>query len=960
MVGGMDRRLQDLERRWRAEGSPAAGVAYLLAFERAADDAQVLELLERVGVRPWRLVGIGGPVEGLTLPLLREATYRVGPGADADLQLPGVAPGQVALECRQRGLERTCEVTSGDEVRVEGRELGGPRQLADGDLLDVGDARFVVERRSAHAEARFAPPCRGWLTVVAPAERAGERHAVTDALPLARLHDGDDRQLEWSTDERRWVLRRPGRAAVPVRCGEVLTLGTLPARVEARFVCLPPAVCQADAREHVERGLARLGAVETGRALFTRGPDAGRTVVLRRGRTTLAPGLVLEVDLDDGSTTWVARAVEVPPGEGWHAHGAMGRGPDDGPLEPGAVVMRSGARRDLSCPSTTIELRLGTPLQVEVEGHLVVTTGPDAGLRFPLRLGETRIGADPGCDLVLTDRSAGDRSLVVTVRRGWRPVHDPPAWGSRFAWRHADARDDAPLTDGDACTLGATTLVLRACGLGGPPRGWLTVIAGRPAAEAFPVGKFGLDLGELPWGAWGLTEEARAAESVRLQVTSDDQVSLAGRRGDGHVAVQGDPGRADLRDGDVLEVGPTLRLRFEVSAYTRGELPRQEGVRLRALAADDEAPAPAATPPPFEVVRDVDLRAWASGLALSPEGEVVVAAGDLLRCYAPTGEERWRRPGGRATEPWQPRPASPAFTSDGRLLVAFTDGALEVLDRADGRTLEQVRPAKEAMVYLSADLVASPVEPLALVVGPRDASSFEGSRDLRVVAWDLASKQVRWMRELTVGRKYPRPLVPRSGGVFYWHVDRCRPGGFEFIDSVVSRGATTDGVTEALASPAGRPISALADLDAEHLLVVAGGRLARWQRAAPHGLDPFAADGDDSRRGPLAVSPDGRFAACAGERVLELWHVGARRLLHTAPLPGDRVLGLALRDDGQAFVLTSPSRLRVVAFDLGLEPPRSPAPEPEPPPRSEPKPTRPESTLDKLGTWVKGLFFEEG
>ena len=135
------------------------------------------------------------------------------------------------------------------------------------------------------------------------------------------------------------------------------------------------------------------------------------------------------------------------------------------------------------------------------------------------------------------------------------------------------------------------------------------------------------------------------------------------------------------------------------------------------------------------------------------------------------------------------------------------------------------------------------------------------------------------------------------------------------MDSRVERGELAEGRVELLTTPQEERISAIAPYDAERLLVVARGRLGFWSRAEPRALDLFESEpGARPRLGPLAVSPDRRWAAWAGEGELELWDLSQRVCLARVALPGERTLSLEVRDDRHVFVLISPRRLRVFAL----------------------------------------------
>jgi len=578
------------------------------------------------------------------------------------------------------------------------------------------------------------------------------------------------------------------------------------------------------------------------------------------------------------------------------------------------------------------------------QGWLIVTAGPDTGRRFPLALGQTRVGLSRD-DKVVLEGPKLDHSATLTIHRGYQATLAPASWGPRASWELEGASGPEPFGDGELKLLGRVPCQLHLKGLGGAPEAWLTALSGPTWGQAYPLGRFTPDLNELlPWREAQLSPEAaREVKATRLRSVVD----LERPPGAEHVGIEGDASRARLRHGDVLFLG-TLRFRFEL---------HQSGAQGGGWSSEDVAPLPKAS---IGRDLDLDLAGWAGGFALSSKGEAVLVASSGVRCLDPTGVERWQREGDRASEPWQPEPCDAAFTAGDDLVVLYEDGVLELWDVLNGQLLRRLRWPELDTRHAYKTLVTSPGGGPLVMTG-RERGSFEGSHLIRVVGIDLEAGEILWQHGLRTGRQIPLPMIPAAGGVFLRHVDEVVPGGFRFVDSVVERCQLQTGAVETVSRPEGAPVSAIADLDAERLLVVAGGRLAFWTRPGGE-LDPFPADlGAETRRGPLALSPDRRWAVCGNERTLELWNLAERERYGTRSLlaQDERVLDLTFRDDGRAYVLMWPKRFRRISFEREVvvgpdeHAAATPAPEGELDSRSRdpdgpPIPEEPESFLDSV------------
>ena len=656
--------------------------------------------------------------------------------------------------------------------------------------------------------------------------------------------------------------------------------------------------------------------VEAGQALVSRGPGAGQAIPLRPGRNELCPPgsnepeLTLEVKLDDEGKRWRLILVQFEEGASWSLLNQTGHALREG-LSLGEVVCESGDKRELwKSAARAVHLRMHWPAQPAPEGWLVVVGGEETGRRFPLRLGSVKVGPQEGCDLVLAG-PAGGPSATLVIHRGYQATLTPATWGPRATWQPTGKAEPEPFGGSEVKLLGQAALQLHLTGLAGPPRAFLSALSGPSWGQAYPLGELDLALGQvLPWRAAQLSPAAAAAVQA-TRVRPNFELVLP-EEGEG-VQVSGAAGGTRLQEGSVLRFG-ALRLRFDLTSAGRGQAQTSWGPEGAPWPAEEQAPLPKG-PPISEI--DLDLKGWAGGFALSSEGVAVLVASSGVRCLGPTGVERWQREGDRAQEPWQPKPCDAAFSCGGDLVVLYEDGVLEFWDVWTGGLLRRLRWPDLDQRHTYQTLVTSPSADLAIMTG-RERGSFEGRHSLHVVGLDLAAGEILWERGLSSGRQIPRPLLMQEGDVFYRHVDEVLSGGFTFLDSVVQRGEVRSGRVEEVPSPPAAPVSAIADLDPERLLVVAGGRLAFWARAGGT-FEPFPRDLEaETRRGPLALSPDRRWAACVNGDSLELWNLEERKRYGKRSLlaADQRPLDLSLRDDGRAYVLIWPRRFRRISFEI--------------------------------------------
>ena len=123
------------------------------------------------------------------------------------------------------------------------------------------------------------------------------------------------------------------------------------------------------------------------------------------------------------------------------SHGVTASGDSgDSPLEPGETASLHATR------SGPVRLKL------------VVLSGPEAGQSHPLPPGQYRIGKDPGCEIVLTDKGVSRQHLRVEVREDRVLATD---LGSRNGSFFAGVRfSELELRPGVVLTLGGTELKL--------------------------------------------------------------------------------------------------------------------------------------------------------------------------------------------------------------------------------------------------------------------------------------------------------------------------------------------------------------------------------------------------------------------------------------------------------------------------------------------------------------------
>ena len=270
------------------------------------------------------------------------------------------------------------------------------------------------------------------------------------------------------------------------------------------------------------------------------------------------------------------------------------------------------------------------------------------------------------------------------------------------------------------------------------------------------------------------------------------------------------------------------------------------------------APAPAAPPArPLAPVAELEVSGPLTDLLLLADGSALAVHSDTISSMALDGAVRWSREGGRRTEPWQPRAFLARVTSDGRLLVAYRDGALALLDAVGGATLRTCQPSQSELIHGSMALAVAPTEPVAVLVGAADSGSFEGKRDMRMVAWDLEAGALLWTHTISQ-RHQMLPVAPTimADGAYYQIVEERTGGGSVVASTAVSRGwLRQGGPNEPIGSEA--TIRALA-AHGNDLFAVAGGALQRWSRMPPRALEVLCRGSFDSS---LAIAPDGSWLA---------------------------------------------------------------------------------------------------
>jgi WD40 repeat protein/tRNA A-37 threonylcarbamoyl transferase component Bud32 len=274
-----------------------------------------------------------------------------------------------------------------------------------------------------------------------------------------------------------------------------------------------------------------------------------------------------------------------------------------------------------------------------------------------------------------------------------------------------------------------------------------------------------------------------------------------------------------------------------------------------------------------------------------------------------------------------------AFSPDGTRLLVESDGGLAVWDARSGEELQRVEFRPGGVGWLCFDA---------------------GGRHLAVATWNAKSVQVfDWDGEkLDPVRtlEHPRPVVTvvyspdgkflaggDSAGFKVWNAETLEeiwsvatPAGQVVFapDSRTLFAAWTNGPLPAVhtftrwdvvrgqeLSPLAVEVSARRDYahfclgrDGKSLFVVPSGK-ATYVRAmeTATGKEAFPRQGHTAPLNAVAVSPDGRTLASAGEdRAVKLWDLAERRVIHTLTAHTDEVFGLDFSRDGN--LLASGSR----------------------------------------------------
>jgi WD40 repeat protein len=266
-----------------------------------------------------------------------------------------------------------------------------------------------------------------------------------------------------------------------------------------------------------------------------------------------------------------------------------------------------------------------------------------------------------------------------------------------------------------------------------------------------------------------------------------------------------------------------------------------------------------------------------------------------------------------------------AFSADGKRLVTEGDERLQVWDARSGQDIQAVelRPGGIGGLRFSPD-------------GRRLAVALWHGRGMKVFDWDgdkLGPVQAREHRLPVAAVAYsPDGKLLASGdqGEFkLWNADtlervRTVPTPAEELgftpDSRTLFAAWTSGHARAVHTFARWDVAAGQELpplsvevsvqpvaahhclsrDGKALFVVAGGRASSVRAYdTATGKDLFPHQGHTAPLNAVAVNPDGRTLASAGEdRLVKLWDLASGRVLHTLGAHSDAVFGLAFSPDG--------------------------------------------------------------
>ncbi len=137
------------------------------------------------------------------------------------------------------------------------------------------------------------------------------------------------------------------------------------------------------------------------------------------GASTASGTVDVDIDVPSGTTVGTL-AAQLAASSPYHdsdavtlavRHGATSGTPVDPTAELAEAGIISGSSVDLVAPNSGSVSSAPEP----AAAVMVVTAGPDAGARFPLRRGSTFVGRDPSCEIVLTDDMVSRRHLRIEV-----------------------------------------------------------------------------------------------------------------------------------------------------------------------------------------------------------------------------------------------------------------------------------------------------------------------------------------------------------------------------------------------------------------------------------------------------------------------------------------------------------------------------------------------------------------